>query len=419
MSDFTSDAVVGGVKTPRIVEIGENFCINPRLTENLDGWTSNNAVFLPISRVADPQAYEEYMLRIFHSTSQYTFIQYTTEDVLPSYDFDVKKILVAFRIKDVSLNGGEQKIIKIELAAGTAPINYKEIVITNKVKRVAMVFEWNNVLGYPFFNLRFYNGNTFQNNGDIRIDDVYINVVIQDYNFECCDETYLTFDKTTVGQHELFDGKIQQYNKRWRPNFYAHYAVLNKKQEIYRQSIAESLNNLFIFPHIDFMWGFFGIWDENFERRYSFNKYIGHDSVIVIKGSEMLIDGVAPTAVGYIMPVTTYILIIGSWNPSNGVFINITPLDYNNQSSGDTSFVREFSENTNVILTAPATVMDGLIERNFLHWIDENQNILSTEQSYQVTMNADKQVFAVYDDDESEGYGTDYGGETDGYGDVL
>lgn len=419
MTDFTTNAVVGGVKTPRILEVGENACTDPRLANGLNGWTSND-VRLEISRIYDEKAYEEYMLRLYHNESLYTFVQYTTGWIVAEYDFNIKKVLVAFRIKDESLSDGEQKIVKIELANATIPLTSREIVITNKIKRIAFVFEWSVILGYPFFNLRFYTGNSFNEIGDIRIDDIYINVVIGDYNFECSDESNLTFEKTVTGQHELIDGKIQEYNKRWKPNFFAHWTALNRTQELYRQSIAETINKLFIIPHIDFLWGFFGIWDVNFERKYSFNRFISHDSSITIKGNEYLLDGITPATTTYEMPVVVYNLTVGSFYPESNVFINISPLDYNNQSGGSSEFIREYSENTVVSLVAPSTIIDGAITRNFVHWIDGDLNIISSNIGINITMNDHKEIYAVYDDSEDSGnYGDDYGSETGGYGDYL
>jgi hypothetical protein len=85
----------------------------------------------------------------------------------------------------------------------------------------------------------------------------------------------------------LWDGNIQQHNKKWRPIYYADYAFLNDSDETIRQSISES-DIILCVPHNDSGFGFLGIWDEDYYRKYTFGRFQGHSGSVVIKGIELV-----------------------------------------------------------------------------------------------------------------------------------
>ena len=57
----------------------------------------------------------------------------------------------------------------------------------------------------------------------------------------------------------------------------------------------------------------------------------------------------------YVSP-PTFALTVASSNPSSGVNITVTPNDRNGSGDGTTQFTRTYNQNSNVNLTAPATV---------------------------------------------------------------
>ena len=142
-----TDYVVGGVGSPRIVETGDNLCLNPRLRTDKTGWTSNTAN-LVLTRVENTDAYEEYMLKVTHTQPTYDYIKYTASLGQTLTSLDNKKILVAMRI---SHNKGGGEILGLDeiptkinlVSSGGTFLGSKEILINTSVKRIAILFEGN------------------------------------------------------------------------------------------------------------------------------------------------------------------------------------------------------------------------------------------------------------------------------------
>ena len=85
----------------------------------------------------------------------------------------------------------------------------------------------------------------------------------------------------------------------------------------------------------------------------------------------------------------THLLTVASTNPSSGVTITSTPTDVNGQDGGTTQFVRVFSNNAQVTLTAPATAGGN----NFVNWTGCDT---ANGTTCNVTLSADKTVTANY-----------------------
>ena len=63
----------------------------------------------------------------------------------------------------------------------------------------------------------------------------------------------------------------------------------------------------------------------------------------------------ATVTANYTVPVTTYLLTVGSSNPSSGLAVGVAPADINGATNGTTSFTRTYDAGASVTLTAPAT----------------------------------------------------------------
>lgn len=85
----------------------------------------------------------------------------------------------------------------------------------------------------------------------------------------------------------------------------------------------------------------------------------------------------------------TYLLTVGSSNPSTGAAVAVTPADANNQGSGTTGFTRSYSAGAAVTLTAAATSGGN----SFSSWAGCTS---ASGVSCSVTMNANATVTANY-----------------------
>lgn len=417
MAHAWSDLVVGGVSNPRVLVVGENFCSNNRASTDLTGWTKSSSS-LGFSLISDSNAYSENMFRMLWQESLKEYVEYqaTFDKTLAA----IGKIVVNFRIKDESLSANEQAVGYVELR-GNSKVGSREVVYSKKIKRLSIIFDGidkneNSLVA----KLRIYTGTDFRTSGDVRFDDVYINEAIEDYQFECPNDTFLEFQKEVTGELPMSDGKVNEYNKRWRPTCYSRYYAMNKSDEIRRQRIAEA-SLLFIQPHIDFLWGFFAKWKNNFKRSYSFKRYNAHDSEISLYGNEFMIDTIHPAEAEYNPAPDTYILTIGTnYDSQVGTLITVSPTDQNGFKDGTTPFSREFESGESVTLIAPSSIVVDGETRNFTKWIDKSDDsTLSTSVTYNFTLSAELEVEAVYEVDEvsSGGYGTGYGSSP--YGDRL
>src|SRR5262249_18395935 len=89
--------------------------------------------------------------------------------------------------------------------------------------------------------------------------------------------------------------------------------------------------------------------------------------------------------------IVTRTLTVASVNPSSGVTITVSPPATNGQANGTTLFMRIYTTNSSVMLTAPIT--QGA--NSFLKWQRDNAD-LTTSLTATVTMDADHTLTAVY-----------------------
>ena len=90
-------------------------------------------------------------------------------------------------------------------------------------------------------------------------------------------------------------------------------------------------------------------------------------------------------------PPTTYVLTVASLNPASSVNIAVTPNDNNGAGNAATQFTRTYNPNTNVNLTAPATVNGNQFWKWQVNGVD-----LTTSHQATVTMTGNLTATAVY-----------------------
>jgi hypothetical protein len=414
MSHPWSNLVVGGISNPRFLILYDNACLNSRFINNTDGWQSSDSS-LVLSRISDVDSYSDYCGKMFWSQSIKEYVYYDIGDV-GSLSY-LSKVLINLRIKEnlYQYSNGSRPI-QIGLWYGGVELSSREILIDGKMKNISILFEGfsydENLLSDTNLELRIFTGIDFIAIGDIRFDNVTIAFVKEDYQFDFPQDSYIDNDKENIGSHELFDGRNIEYNKSWRPIYFAVWEILSKAKEIGRQRIAEA-SRVFVIPHIDFLWGFFAKWNDKFSVKYSYKKYFGHYSEITLVGDELIKGTIHPIISEYIPPPITHLISISSnYDNKKGSLIYISPEDYNGFSDGLTSFTRVFETGTNISLLAQNSVIIDGVSKAFQDWYDlDTDTILTTELLYEFEASENRNIQArfIVSSSESGGYGEDYG----------
>jgi len=423
MSHPWSNLVVGGIGSPRFLVLNDNLCTNSRFISNTTGWLSSDASLI-FSRVADVDSYSDYCGRMFWTHSIKEYVYFNVGDV---GSFNNKtKVLVNLRIKEKFYEAtNSSRPIKIGLFYGGIELSSREILIDGRMKNISILFEGftydDNLISDTDLHLRIFTGIDFVTVGDIRFDNVTIALVKEDYQFDLPQDIYIDNEKEVTGSHELYDGKNVEYNKEWRPTFYAVWDLFTKAKETNRQRIAEA-SRVFVIPHIDFLWGFFAKWNDTFSVRYFNKRFLGHYSEITLIGDELLKSTIHPIVSEYVPAPTTYTITISSnYDSKKGSLVYMSPEDYEGFSDGLTSFSRTYETGTDITVLAQNSIIIDGVSVAFQDWYDvDTATVLTTELMYELEISADRNIqvrYAATSSETSDGYGTDYGGT--GYGDIL
>jgi len=105
-------------------------------------------------------------------------------------------------------------------------------------------------------------------------------------------------------------------------------------------------------------------------------------------------SSVSNTATAITLPGATsvQVLTVNSSNPSTGVHVYLGPNDLNGLADGNSSFIRQFTSNTDVTLIAPVVASNG---NTFQKWQEDGQD-LSTSAQTEVVMNNPHTLTAIY-----------------------
>jgi hypothetical protein len=409
------DYVVGGVGHSSILKVGDNLCDNPRFSNgSISGWSFNGQWLTEPYVIVDDNAYEEYMGRLNSSDTDSAYALYT-KDVGSTLN---KSFLVCVRLRSELFDAHDVRVtLQTSDSHQIGTMISQTVVTANKsIKRICLVGK-STLIDNTRIGVRIGTQETLPgDNPDLRFDDVYICEVSDSFALSLTSmKTYLKFDKIVRGQNELFDGKIQEFNKAWRPNYFASWEFMDAENEGMRQKIAEG-DRLFVIPHRDFSWGFFGVWDDGFERRYPWNKFLGHAGTVLIKGIEFLKSTIHPISIYATEPVIPDVTV------SINAFSDITDpptqrvvsIDYvigeigGSEGNADTPFTLSQPAGVYLKLTAPST--DGL-GGIFHHWIDELGYVGNDTRVLVTTFQDGKVWSAMYNapPPPEYGYGFDYG----------
>jgi hypothetical protein len=255
--------VLGGIDAPRFL-----------LPVDTTGYTAS----LPASftRVnTNPEAIGEYMGKIEYTTD-YEYVEY-------SYDTGVS-------IEDKNFVA----MVRIESDSDFELCFYGNSEFGN-VDFDAIVNEPSNVLIYAkasgqagtTIRFRIYGTQNATQSALLYFDDIFLSVVNDNMDMTQPTESKLMYEKITNGKNELWNGYVQEFSKRFRPNYVAFWEWLAPQYEAYRQRIANS-QIVIVMPHLDVNWGMLGIWEKGYERRYFKKRFLAHEGTMVIKGINLV-----------------------------------------------------------------------------------------------------------------------------------
>ena len=279
MAHAWENLVVSGVDKPRILVLGENLCINPFFTNNLDGYDVSGAT---IDRSEDFESYRQYMCNCdFGSGSDYV-----------EYTFDYGEVVQGktFLLALIVLSQGE---FTLKFYHST---EFGDELFESQLYKKAFIVATAPDDGGTATTISF----RVYGDSNVKFDNVYFSEVLYDLEMpQPNDSGQVLFSKDTDGKGELWTGYTKEYNVKWIPNYSASYFAIAEAYEEYRQLISEA-EMLFCIPHMDFAYGFLGKWmDDNFERNYIFGQYVGHSGVLAIKGQEYVNQELAVQLIVY------------------------------------------------------------------------------------------------------------------------
>lgn len=296
MAHAWDNLVLGGIDKPRLLLCSDNWLSNQFFNgTNLDGWTkygTNGTLAI----VSDDEAYGSNVLHYYQETSGEPApdaeppIDSTLNDyILRSFDVLTltgatnfgKKFLLSLRIKTtedteiiITDNGSyslsttvintENKFIDMFIATG-------EISVATSVIQVKI-----RTLNQP-------------DGVNIKIDNVFFSIINNDFVFKQPNQSKLVFEENIIGSNELWSGKVQKFDRKWKPIFLALWEYLGAGWENYRQ-LAYQSPNIYCIPHRDVKWGFLGAMVGDFERQYSFDRFFGHKSAVEIAGLQYICE---------------------------------------------------------------------------------------------------------------------------------
>lgn len=285
------DQVLGGVGVPRFLILSQDQVANKFFDVNLDGYDVyvDENPSANMTRVIDVDAFGTYMGKMTGTGGNDTSIRYRWNVGSSLLN---RRFLAKFRIK---LGAGESSTVVIQLYNSTNQVVEMTRVVTHEVQEIIISGTSAQAGGSPnhFIELRIhYNapGSPFPDaTHELFIDNLMFFEVYNDYAFPQPQTSFLGFKKITYGRNETWSGGIQEFSKRWRPFWHGEWKAIEAGFEQQRQIISQS-TLVFCIPHQDVNWGFVGIWmNDEFKRKYSFERFFAHEGDIDILGTEFTV----------------------------------------------------------------------------------------------------------------------------------
>ena len=279
--------VLGGITSPVFYSLDDNYITNPYFNQDVSGWTEETTPGI-LTRDIKTEAYGEYM---GNNTSSNEYVQWSkTLSATPSN----RTFMVSFRAM-----GDTVRLFDVEvIAEGTG--GGSELFITDPALQLNLTIDRYFLIGsVPItafsgtftVKLRIH-PNSAVASETIWFDHVYFSEVFETIALnlplvQSGDPDQIKFEKIVRGRNELWSGAIQEFGKKWRPNYLGKWDYLDASFELARQGLSEA-SRLFLVPHSDVNWGFHCIWDDDFFRRYALGRYIEHKGSVKLRGMEFV-----------------------------------------------------------------------------------------------------------------------------------
>jgi hypothetical protein len=275
--------VLGGLDRPRLLLCNENWNGNPFFNDGTVGDWYSTGVNGTLEAIADDDAYGTNVLHYYDLTlgavGDSARLIYNTLSISGNNNYG-KSFLFSARIKtDVTF------LIRLR---GSATLLDTYISPTDGEYKRFFIFLPSTTDTADTITTFLYPGD--QPDGfDIKIDNIFFTEVTQDLIFRQPNDSKLVFEENLIGSNELWSGKVQRFDRKFRPIFMAEWEYIGAGWEYYRQ-LAYQSSLIFCIPHKEVNWGFLGIMNGDFERQYSFKRFFGHKGGVEIMGTEFLYE---------------------------------------------------------------------------------------------------------------------------------
>lgn len=275
--------VLGGLDKPRLLLCNENWDTNPFFSDGAVGdWVKTGANGT-LEVVADDNAYGSNVLHYYDAAvsaaGDYITLEFDTLTITGASNFG-KKFIVSLRIKTGELS-------EVTIQDGAAYSISVDVNPEDDFQKIFLVTEslssTENVIQIVI------NTQNQTDDFDIKIDNIFFTEVTQDLIFKQPNDSKLVFEENMIGSNELWTGKVQKFDRKFRPIFLAEWEYIGAGWEYYRQ-LAYQASLIFCIPHREVNWGFLGIMNGDFERQYSFKRFFGHKGGVEVMGVEYLYE---------------------------------------------------------------------------------------------------------------------------------
>jgi len=287
MAHYNSAQVIGGVKEPRFLIVGNELSPNISFEEGLAG-VSGNAVYSREFDAGTP--YLDYVLKVNDaSNSAQQYVEITIET---GADIAEKRFIVYAAARNHADVGDAYIWCVFQNVPGTHEKQYTldtqweriivhEVVVPGTASGTQLVYRI-----YPTGKAA-----GVSETAAIRIDDFHVRQVLGDYIMPVPDRGKYNegFPEVIQAEHRLANGAWKKYRQGYDFIYESGYDKLTQTQEYTRTQLAETENEMLFFPHLDSANVYLMKWDKEFRREWAFGSAaLGHTGDIFLRSQEIV-----------------------------------------------------------------------------------------------------------------------------------
>lgn len=288
MAHQYAEHVVGGIAAPRYLLVGDELSPNVSFEDDLTGVTGS-AVGVAARELDSATPWGDYVLTIADDgNAKYADIEITTGDDIAGRRF----IVIAWARNDAAegdapiwcafngISGTHEK--EFTLGQDWLPMIVHEVHVPMDATGETLTYRIR-----PFAKAQSGTGTTAK----IRIDRIVCREIFDSFNLPlpARGKQMEAWKPKYQAKIELIDRSIRSVGKRVQYAYQASYERLTAAQEVLRSRLINTEREILFFPHEDAPITYFVMYDEDFERTWSFGvAAMGHEAQINLIGTEML-----------------------------------------------------------------------------------------------------------------------------------